>query len=175
MWWGTRSTFHSQRILRHLTRLLLASGEYSDAKRTFLLYVQLLTKGRQTSAGDVSLQQKRMQTDLPAEHPEVIADEDDAAVERGPGEDSDDDRVFLSMLLFGVRMFCCYGNEDDMMEAKRMIGIAQDIVIGGETPPQRQQKRWPSAMRANLLTCRGILAARMVDFGMSCQLIIIIS
>lgn len=161
MWWGTRSTFHSQRILRHLTRLLIASGEYSDAKRTFLLYVQLLTKGRQTSAGDVSLQQKRMQTDLPAEHPEVIADEDGAKVERGAGEDSDDDVLFLSMLLFGVRMFCRYGNEDDITEAKRMIGIAQDIV--GETP--QQQKWWPSAMRANLLTCRGILAARMVDFG----------
>ena len=163
MWWGTRLTFHSQRILRHLTRLLLASGEYADAKRTFLLYVQLVIKGRQTSAGDVSLQLKRRPTSLPAEHPGVIANEDDAEVERGPGEDADNDVVFLSMLLFGVRMFCRYGNENDIAEAKRIIGIGQDVV--GGTP--QAQKRWPPEMRANLLTCRGILAARMVDFGMS--------
>ena len=156
MWWGTRLTFHSHRILRHLTRLLLANGEYADAKRTFLLYVQLVTKGRQTSAGDVSLQLKKRPTSLPAKHPDDIAD--DAEIER---EDADDDKIFLSMLLFGVRMFCRYGDEDDIAEAKRVIEIAQDVV--GETP--HAQKRWSPAMRANLLTCRGILAARRVDFG----------
>lgn len=183
MWWATRLTFHSQRILRHLTRLLLANGEYTEAKRTFFLYVQLLTKGRQTSAGDVSLQLKRRPTSLPAEHPEVIAAQDAAEEEntpvafaediervRGVGEDGDDDGTFLSMLLLGVRMLCRYGDEEDVIEAKRMLAIARDVV-GAATDVETQltsgTKRWPVVVRASLLTSRGILCARLVDFGES--------
>lgn len=175
MWWATRLTFHSQRILRHLTRLQLADGDYVSSKKTLLLYVQLLTKGRQTSAGDVSLQLKRRPTDLPAEHPEVIADEEDVSDdERGAGEDSDDDPTFLRMLLLGVRMLCRYGDEDDVAEAKRLISIARDVI--GEATGEEERSvdssrgaappsRWSSTARSSFLTSRGILSARLVDFG----------
>ncbi len=55
LWWGMSLTFHSQSLLRHLTRLLQATGSHSDAKRTFELYVQLVLKARQTAQPDVSL------------------------------------------------------------------------------------------------------------------------
>lgn len=139
----------------------VARGEYAEAKRTFLLYVQLVVKGRETQAGDVSLQLKRRPTDLPAEHPEVIADEEDSD-EGGAGGDSDDDAVFLSMLLLGVRMLCRYGGGEDVIEAKRVMGIALEV-IGAEDPQTR--RRWSSSARASLLTSRGILNARLVDFG----------
>lgn len=162
LWWATRYTFHSQRIMRHLSRLLLAYGNYLEAKRTFLLYVELVVKGRQTSAGDVSLQLKRRPTDLPAEHPEVIAEEEEAEEERGAGGDSDDDVTFLNMLVFGIRMLCRYGNEDDIGEAKRILNIALEV-MGPESSKRR--KGWSSVLRANVSAARGIVAFCAVKFG----------
>lgn len=150
--------------MRHLVRLLLANGDYSQAKRTFILYVELVMKSRQTSAGDVSLQLKRRPTDLPAEHPEVIAEEEEAEEERGAGEDSDDDGTFLSMLLFGIRMLCRYGGEDDVVEARRIMTVALDV-MGPE--PSTRRRVWASDVRASVLASRGILSLCSVKFGTS--------
>ncbi|KAF8603292.1 hypothetical protein BDV93DRAFT_493559 [Ceratobasidium sp. AG-I] len=75
LWWSTRFTFHSHRILRHLSHLLLQVPEpdINVARRTFQLYVRLVRTARLTEAGDVDLQLKRRPTDEPAAHPAEIA------------------------------------------------------------------------------------------------------
>ncbi|KAF8321267.1 hypothetical protein DL93DRAFT_2073084 [Clavulina sp. PMI_390] len=173
MWWGTRLTFHSQRILRHLVRLQLATGDFDKSKRTLHLYVQLVSKNRQTAVGAVSLQLKRRPTDLPAEHPDTIAEELDEkadGLERAPEEDADADDVFLDILLMGVRMMCKYGGDEDVKEAKRMMAIARDV-IGDATPDPTEAasdaspaRKWPSKTRAKYLATQGVLSSRAVDF-----------
>ncbi|KAJ7074707.1 hypothetical protein C8F01DRAFT_1101566 [Mycena amicta] len=49
LWWATRMTFNSYRILRHMTRLLYVSGDASLATRTLKLYVQIVSKAWQAS------------------------------------------------------------------------------------------------------------------------------
>ncbi len=53
LWWATRMTFNSYRILRHMTRLLHVSGDINLAKRTLRLYVQVVSKAWQ--AGDAGV------------------------------------------------------------------------------------------------------------------------
>ncbi|KAG7085583.1 hypothetical protein E1B28_003136 [Marasmius oreades] len=66
LWWATRLTFNSYRVLRHMTRLLYVSGDTSLAKRTLRLYVQVVGKAFQASrAGastDVDTDQKWVET-----------------------------------------------------------------------------------------------------------------
>ncbi|TFK98375.1 hypothetical protein BDV98DRAFT_606935 [Pterulicium gracile] len=45
LWWATRLTFNSPRILRHMSRLFYASGDITLAKRTLQVYVQVVSKG----------------------------------------------------------------------------------------------------------------------------------
>ncbi|KAL0066998.1 hypothetical protein AAF712_005987 [Marasmius tenuissimus] len=47
LWWATRLTFNSYRVLRHMTRLSYVSGDTSLAKRTLGLYVQVVSKAVQ--------------------------------------------------------------------------------------------------------------------------------
>lgn len=53
MWWATRLTFNSPRVLRHMTRLLFLSGDVSLGKRTLKLYTQAVGKAWQTHAPQV--------------------------------------------------------------------------------------------------------------------------
>ncbi|KAJ6524440.1 hypothetical protein DFH09DRAFT_1372181 [Mycena vulgaris] len=54
LWWATRMTFNSFRILRHMTRLLHVSGDTPLAKRTLKLYVQIVGKAWQASGARFS-------------------------------------------------------------------------------------------------------------------------
>ncbi|KAJ7079363.1 hypothetical protein C8R43DRAFT_1177712 [Mycena crocata] len=54
LWWATRMTFNSFRILRHMTRLLHVSGDTPLAKRTLKLYVQIVGKAWQASGAGIS-------------------------------------------------------------------------------------------------------------------------
>ncbi|KAJ7641510.1 hypothetical protein FB45DRAFT_825779 [Roridomyces roridus] len=54
LWWATRMTFNSQRILRHMTRLLHVSGDTPLAKRTLKLYVQIVEKAWLASGANVT-------------------------------------------------------------------------------------------------------------------------
>ncbi|KAK0452995.1 uncharacterized protein EV420DRAFT_634491 [Desarmillaria tabescens] len=53
LWWATRMTFNSFRILRHMMRVLRVSGDINLAKRTLRLYVQVVGKAWQTSDAGV--------------------------------------------------------------------------------------------------------------------------
>jgi hypothetical protein len=146
--------------MRYLTRLLLASSDFPQAKRTFKLYVQLVSKGRQTSAGDLSLQlQSRAQEDLPAEYPSVIASEEMS--ENGPKADSrgdrDNDQTFVHAMLFGVRMLCRYGDGDDVREARKVWDVIEDVIGEGQG--------WQKRTLADVNITHGILCMRLADFG----------
>ncbi|KIJ47909.1 hypothetical protein M422DRAFT_45616 [Sphaerobolus stellatus SS14] len=54
LWWATRFTFNSQRIYRHLWRILYVSGDIELARRTLKLYVQVVSKARETGSVDES-------------------------------------------------------------------------------------------------------------------------
>ncbi|KAG8760065.1 hypothetical protein FRC14_004164 [Serendipita sp. 396] len=116
LWWASRMTFHSHRIFRHLTRLLHAAEQNELAKRCFKLYVQLVTKLRQASLGEVEAAIKNSD---PAG--EVKTDQNSTG--------ADDDRQFADCLIFGARMLCrLKGDVDDAKYALYCLEIAKDVL-----------------------------------------------
>lgn len=51
LWWATRLTFNSHRVLRHMSRLFYVSGDVELAKRTLRLYVHVVSKAFETGNG----------------------------------------------------------------------------------------------------------------------------
>ncbi|EJD00430.1 uncharacterized protein FOMMEDRAFT_91112 [Fomitiporia mediterranea MF3/22] len=105
LWWATRLTFNSPRILRHMARLLHVSGDHELAKRVTRLYVQVVRKARET--GTVNAE----------------------------GEDTHDasatelDVLWIQTLVQGARMLCRIpGGVKEARDAAELIGYARDRV-----------------------------------------------
>ncbi|KAL5638932.1 hypothetical protein ACGC1H_003335 [Rhizoctonia solani] len=172
LWWTTRLTFHSYRVLRHLARLLYLVPESDThvARRVFQQYVRLVRQARQTSPGDVDLQLKRRPTDEPAKHPKEIAQEEvepgskprksveESAleVEKIRQGDVDEPMVFLDALVRGarnlVRVVEELGVEDALTEAKDTVELALEIV-------REDQTGCDDALKARVYRVAGIVEA----------------
>jgi hypothetical protein len=171
LWWSTRLTFHSHRIMRHLSNLLLMQDELVTAQRTFKLYVQLVTKSRQTEAGDVSLQLKRRPTDEPAAGPEDISagiSEDEGISEemlRGSGLDADSDRTFIQHLIWGVAMLAKSARSfEDARKVEEAAALARSVV-------DSMQSANKDGIMARVLRSQGIAALVLGQYGMLSMLL----
>ncbi|KAG9047132.1 hypothetical protein FS837_002963 [Tulasnella sp. UAMH 9824] len=139
LWWSTRLTFHSHRVMRHLSHLLLIQDNLVTARRTFELYVRLVDKSRQTAGGDISLQLKRRPTHHPPAAPSAIvpqvADEEGLAEDelRGSGVDADSDRTFVHHLIWGVSMLAKFTkSHTDAKEVQGLAKLANEVLRSNE-------------------------------------------
>ncbi|KAL5501019.1 hypothetical protein ACEPAH_9406 [Sanghuangporus vaninii] len=105
LWWATRLTFNSPRVLRHMFRLLHVSGDNELAKRALRLYVQIVRKARETG---------------------TMNDQ---------GEDTHDtsttelDVRWVQTLVQGARMLCRIpGGVTEAREAAELVAYARDRV-----------------------------------------------
>ncbi|KAL7411328.1 hypothetical protein BDY24DRAFT_396410 [Mrakia frigida] len=113
LWWATTQTFNSQPILRHLTRLLLATSAPLDARRTFELYVKIVDKARETSDSPAPSSSTPNGNGALAEPKEADAVE------------SDNDRTFVETLVFGGRLI---GKEcGDPREGLKFLKKAEEL------------------------------------------------
>ncbi len=153
-------TFHSQPLLRNLTRLLEATNSPQDAKRTFELYVQLVLKARQTSQPDTSLQLKRRPTEESVVAPADIAK---AAASAGHTtapdsaevvQDSDED--FIEALLVGIRLLT--KDLGDACEAWRYAVLAGEVI-------EQASGRIGMKLKAQVEVCKGIVRVAMAIQG----------
>ncbi|RXK37161.1 hypothetical protein M231_05530 [Tremella mesenterica] len=170
LWWSMTYTFQSQSVLRHLTRLLAASGDAADARRTFELYVGLVLKSRQTAQPEVSLQLKRRPTeDMPASPSDIALQAGQAAERDGPMSEerkkqtaeaeSDGDEDFVEALLVGARVLL--KDLGDAEEAWRYLNLAGDVVIDGD----KQGQGCRSNLKAEVEECKGIVRMAMAMQG----------
>ncbi|KAG8834242.1 hypothetical protein FRC17_009318 [Serendipita sp. 399] len=123
LWWASRMTFHSHRIFRHLTRLLHAAEQNELAERCLKLYVQLVTKSRQASLGEVETAiRKRRNSTNTSDEPA-----DGETVQASTGVD--DDRQFVDCLIFGARMLCrLKGGVQNVKYALHCLVVAKDVL-----------------------------------------------
>ncbi|TFK51537.1 hypothetical protein OE88DRAFT_1659604 [Heliocybe sulcata] len=87
LWWATRLTFNSYRIFRHMSRLLYVSGDADLAKRALRLYVQVVSKARETAQADGEKAKQQQESPLGDLH-------------------ADTDRHWVETLVQGARMLC---------------------------------------------------------------------
>lgn len=128
-------TFQSQRLLRHLVRVLVARASYVEAGKVLHLYVELFDKARETDAAQVARDLRRFHKER--QHTTVNGNGGEKMDEKHRGEDVhgvagdeedfdiDSDRVFIDTLLFGTRLLCKY--LDDPTEGMRMAKRARTI------------------------------------------------
>ena len=154
-------TFHSHRIFRHLTRVLHAAGENDLALRCFRLYIQLVTKTRQTHLEEIEATVRRRRT--------LLEDTDDDGTnftEEGPdptretSQGSDHDRHFVEFLVFGCRMVCRLpGTPEDAKWAIEQLEMANDITL--KNAKLSRDKR----LRARLVCAAGVADAILAHRG----------
>lgn len=169
LYWAMTLTFQSQSLLRHLTRLLAMSGSYTDAKRTFELYVQIVLKDRETKQPEISLQLKRRPTESSPAHPAEIAKQaEEAEDESGPEAEerrgqyaeaeSDSNADFVRALIVGSRLLLKDLNEVE--EAWRYANLAGKVVSMADQRGQRG-KGVSTAVRAQVAECKGTVRMAM--------------
>ncbi|KAH9933971.1 uncharacterized protein BXZ73DRAFT_46077 [Epithele typhae] len=86
LWWATRLTFNSYRIFRHMSRLFNVGGDPELAKRTLRLYVQIVSKAKQTKLAE-----------------DLDTNPEDEG-EFGEGKDTDSNVNWVQTLVQGSRM-----------------------------------------------------------------------
>jgi tetratricopeptide (TPR) repeat protein len=129
LWWAIEMTFHSQSVLRHLARLLHATGQHQDARRIFEIYVKLVLKARQTAQPDVVLQLKSNKVDDELTAAEAVAKEAKETDEKpmeGAEVEMDSDIDLIKTLVFGARLFT--REIENPSEAWRYAVLAGDVI-----------------------------------------------
>jgi hypothetical protein len=164
LWWAMSLTFHSQPLLRHLTRLLQATKSPAEAKRTFELYVQLVLKSRQTSQPELALQLQQRPTEDGVIPPAELAKQ--AAAVDHPSDTSsaaqqnevvqDSDEHVLEALLVGIRLLT--KDLADPSEAWRYAVLAGEVIEQG-------QGRIGMKLKAKVEAGKGIVRVAMALQG----------
>ncbi|KAN0060128.1 hypothetical protein ACQY0O_008102 [Thecaphora frezii] len=83
-------TFHSQRISRHLVRLLFAAEAHDEAKRALQAYIQIVDKAREADQESTSAQVTEINGESQAEASHDVA------------KDTDDDATYARTLAYGA-------------------------------------------------------------------------
>ncbi|KAG6885786.1 hypothetical protein C0993_009891 [Termitomyces sp. T159_Od127] len=92
LWWATRLTFNSPKVLRHMTRIFHVAGDTSLARRTLLLYSQVVGKAYET---------KQANTATPSSSTRDLIDGNDV-----DNTDFDSGKEWVETLVYGARMLC---------------------------------------------------------------------
>lgn len=144
LWWATNLTFQSQSILRHLVPLLCTSGDPTEARRTFELYVELVLQSRMTDDPDNPLKLERRPTETEEPVEQLVADANGTAappaVTNGDddAEEGETDEHFVTVLLAGTKLLASHFN--DPVDAWRYATLAGDVAKRHRLSPQMASK-----------------------------------
>ncbi|GAA95304.1 uncharacterized protein L969DRAFT_292814 [Mixia osmundae IAM 14324] len=155
----TTHTFQSQRLLRYLIPLHIATREYPDARKALDLYVQLFEKAKETNMAEVAQELVESQQqgnrggsqrngdaeDDDQEGSEASQAEDGQAEPKAPaghGEtDFDTDEQFIDTVLLGMRLLCKYLEDPDAALAHSRIALKTLADSDALTDRQRIEAR----------------------------------
>lgn len=99
-------TFGTHRLLRHLSRALVALGSHSEAAKSLSLYLELFSKSKETDPRKVARELRRFRA-AEAKGEELDEKADETGEEEGePGEsDFDSDEQFVRTAVWATRVF----------------------------------------------------------------------
>ncbi|KAK4058229.1 hypothetical protein OIO90_000968 [Microbotryomycetes sp. JL221] len=116
-------TFQSHRLLRHLSRALVALGRHEEAGKALKLYFELFNKSKET---DPTIVAREMRKFRQAEHNNGSTTmETDKDTRQDVESDADSDYQFVETVTFAVRVFVKYLDEPD--RAVEMAKRAREI------------------------------------------------
>mgnify|MGYP001579758692 CR=1 FL=1 len=130
-------TFQSQRLLRHLVRVLAARGSHVEAGKALHLYVDLFNKARETDAAQVARDVRKFRSRAEGQEEATNDDED---------FDIDSDREFVRTLGFGTRLCCKYlddpaGGLELARRAREVFDEKKDAELAGDKVEESRVER----------------------------------
>lgn len=148
----SRVTFHSQRIMRHLFTLLVASENYEEAKKALMLYIQIVDKTREGNLAEEKNKQqdeeskKKEKKDEPQEDSQDGPAADVEEEEKGddesnkqqqqpqnePEQDLDSDENYVHTLLYGVHVYIKY-----MQDGRAADALARKVIDFVDAQPEK--------------------------------------
>ncbi|KAH6903832.1 hypothetical protein BKA70DRAFT_579522 [Coprinopsis sp. MPI-PUGE-AT-0042] len=160
LWWATRLTFNSSRVLRHMVKAFYVTGDRDLARRSARLYAQVVGKAWQASKQGAGTGQEGAEGEGEGD---------------GYFEDVDSDENWVKTLVYGARMLCREaarhkgrgrgGREalEKVEEAAGWVKRAKErvplSVLHGNTittdPPSQSQQTW-KRLHAELQLAQGI-------------------
>ncbi|SPO37287.1 uncharacterized protein PSFLO_02760 [Pseudozyma flocculosa] len=142
-------TFHSQRIARHLVRLLFAAEAHDEAKRALQAYIQIVEKAREADQGTTAAQVASTQA---AAGGDAGRAQTESAASRDAIKDVDDDATYARTLAFGayaVGRYCGdYTTADSV--ARKGLKLVDDPKRGLDASLVALVKRVAGSTRAAL-------------------------
>ncbi|PWN51062.1 TPR-like protein [Violaceomyces palustris] len=102
-----RVTFHSQKLARHIFKLLFAAERYDEAKRALDAYIQIVDKGREANAAGAGAQASEGVGKL-ANGIDKNGHDDGEAERDKVLEDFEDDETYARALILGARSVGTY-------------------------------------------------------------------
>ena len=157
LWWAIEMTFHSQLVLRHLTRLLIATGRVSDAKRVFEIYTRLVLKARQTARPDEGLELPSVGTHEPVSESKQdpqggVGVQTTEQLRQGSEVEYERDGPFVSTLVAGAKLLV----NCDPAQAWRYALLAGNV-ISLHTPDDDNGDPIPPSVRADVEQIKGTI------------------
>ncbi|KAG6827014.1 hypothetical protein H0H92_013580 [Tricholoma furcatifolium] len=120
LWWATRLTFNSHRILRHMTRVLHVAGDTMLARRTLLLYSQVVEKAYEAHHANTPTNPSSTNSSSG----DLNAETDD---------DADSDRAWVETLVSGARMLCRWAAAQPGLEGLKEVREAGEYIQKART------------------------------------------
>jgi tetratricopeptide (TPR) repeat protein len=167
----SRVTFHSQRILRYLFVLLVASENYEEAKLALKLYIQIVDKAREGDAAELGgkIEEEKMDDEVqegPANGMEAKEGHKDKQSDR-KDNDHDSDEDYVNTLLHGVHVYAKYLHDAhaadelarkviDFVDGQDHRTLAKDFTLWAKV------KRMAGVARAALCAAENNAATRTV-------------
>ncbi|KAG6890761.1 hypothetical protein C0992_012733 [Termitomyces sp. T32_za158] len=134
LWWATRLTFNSPKVLRHMTRIFDIAGDTSLARRTLLLYSQVVGKAYETKQTNIA---------TPSSSTGDLIDGNFI-----DSDDSDTNKEWVETLIYGARMLCRWAAVQTGLEGMKEAREAGVCIEKART-------------RLRLVDTDGVLAARV--------------
>lgn len=156
---ATQQTYHSQRILRYLIRLLSARQAYEEAAEALDLYVQLFTKAKETEAP----KQSTTLQDIPQANGhaavDVESDNSPIALDILEAGDRDSDADFIDTLVLGCRLWLKFLSDPE--KAWRLISLASELIESKKNTPHPGSVK----LEARVARFMGITAGAQAEMG----------
>ena len=160
-------TFHSHRILRHLTRLHMFVGDYFLAEKNFDLYSQLWEKAKETDLLNVTREMRAYRNQDASRKEKSPIKQNDYLAKGGVSSDAanadeqvdlDSETQYLETLCGGVRLYCKHlRTEESAKTALRHADRAVELVD--------EYKIQDARLKAKVLRWRGVALAHFAVDG----------
>lgn len=150
-------TFQSHRLLRYLSRALVALGRHDEAGKALRLYLDLFDKSKETDPTKINRELKKFHG-TNGDQGEKVSSSNAGTLDSAGESDTDTDAQFVDTMVFAVRVFCKY--LDDPATGLKLAQRAKEVFEKSEGDTLKGDQRLESRLERALGVALGASTAK---------------